>query len=92
MILILNSSHLFPGLIVGAFLRYTGTPQQLQHLDVTPLNTSVYNASLPPDALWLQYHTNNNQNKTYAYIFRGEIVPSKNYEIDLKVSKAIHVI
>ncbi|XP_018918233.1 sodium/hydrogen exchanger 6 isoform X2 [Bemisia tabaci] len=74
------------GLIVGAFLRYTGTPQQLQHLDVTPLNTSVYNASLPPDALWLQYHTNNNQNKTYAYIFRGEIVPSKNYEIDLKAT------
>jgi sodium/hydrogen exchanger-like protein 6/7 len=55
---------------------------------VVPESSSTYNQSLPPDSLWLKFPKPGitPANKTYSYIFRGEIVDVEDNEIDLKVS------
>lgn len=49
-----NNITIFKGLIVGAIIRYTGSPNERTHITVDPQENTVFNASLPPDALWLQ--------------------------------------
>uniref|UniRef100_U5EH20 Sodium/hydrogen exchanger n=1 Tax=Corethrella appendiculata TaxID=1370023 RepID=U5EH20_9DIPT len=83
------------GLIVGAIIRYAGTTTPVVHLSVDPVESSKYNQSLPPDSLWLTFpgklqpNLNTSQpapNKTYSYIFRGEIAKIEENEIDLKAT------
>lgn len=51
----MSCSHLFlEGLIVGAIIRYTGSSNERTHISVDPQANTVFNASLPPDSLWLQ--------------------------------------
>lgn len=58
-------------------------------MGVHPDKADHYNLSLPPDSLWLRFSTKGASgpvaNKTYSYIFRGEIVDLEENEIDLKV-------
>lgn len=81
------------GLIVGAIIRYAGTTTPLIHLSVEPEGESKFNQSLPPDTLWLKFpvhHGVENKdpltNKTYAYVFRGQVVDLEENEIDLKAT------
>lgn len=83
------SFYIFLGLIVGAFIRYTGSTTEVSHMSVQPEKTDKYNQSLPPDKLWLQFSNKgapSMRNKTYAYVFRSEIVDLEGNEIDFKVS------
>ncbi|KAL5281841.1 Nhe3 family protein [Megaselia abdita] len=79
------------GLIVGAIIRYTGSANERTHISVDPQDNTVFNASLPPDALWLQFpgklsnaSIDDVSNKTYAYTFRGPVLKEK--EIDFKAT------
>uniref|UniRef100_A0A1B6KK60 Sodium/hydrogen exchanger n=1 Tax=Graphocephala atropunctata TaxID=36148 RepID=A0A1B6KK60_9HEMI len=78
------------GLIVGAFIRYIGSSTPVLHMGVQPDRTDTYNLSLPPDSLWLRFSNKGASgpvvNKTYAYVFRGEIVDLQDNEIDLKAT------
>lgn len=78
------------GLIVGAFIRYVGSSTPVRHVNVSPERPNQYNLSLPPDRLWLKFATKTATgpvaNKTYFYVFGGEIVNLEENEIDLKVS------
>lgn len=47
---------------------------------------SIYNSTIPPDTLSLHFATNNKNNKTYQYTFRGEIVGIQDNEIDIKAT------
>lgn len=74
---------------MGAFIRYIGSSTPVLHMGVHPDKADHYNLSLPPDSLWLRFSTKGASgpvaNKTYSYIFRGEIVDLEENEIDLKV-------
>ncbi|GAB6027994.1 solute carrier 9, sub A, variant 3 [Chamberlinius hualienensis] len=78
------------GLIVGAIIRYAGEESSVSHLRVVPANSILLNSTLPPDTLWLEMlpppFERGNQNKTYAYIFRGEIVDAQSKMIDQKAT------
>lgn len=76
------------GLIVGALIRYTGSTTKVFHMSVQPEKNDRYNLSLPPDILWLQYSGASPliRNKTYAYVFRSEIVDLEGNEIDFKAT------
>ncbi|XP_075225926.1 na[+]/H[+] hydrogen exchanger 3 isoform X2 [Lycorma delicatula] len=78
------------GLIVGAMIRYTGSTTKVLHMSVQPESDDHYNLSLPPDTLWLRYSNKGAspliRNKTYAYIFRSEIVNLEGNEIDFKAT------
>lgn len=82
--------HIFLGLIIGAIIRYGFTTSStILHMPVVPDNSSKYNQSVPPDTLWLRFPEDKGggniiKNKTFAYLFRGEIYKQDN-EIDLKV-------
>lgn len=75
------------GLIVGAIIRYAGGDSSVSHLSVVAAPGTTYNNSVPPDALWFSMRAPSNpaQNKTYAFVFRGEVVDAENNEIDQKV-------
>ncbi|XP_017770600.1 PREDICTED: sodium/hydrogen exchanger 7 [Nicrophorus vespilloides] len=74
------------GLIVGAIIRYAGSSDPVLRMSVVS-NDAKYNSSLPPDALSLhfpfKYHS---KNKTYEYMFRGEIRDVRDNEIDFKAT------
>ncbi|XP_017465094.1 PREDICTED: sodium/hydrogen exchanger 6 isoform X3 [Rhagoletis zephyria] len=83
------------GLIVGAVIRYAGTSTPLVHLEVEPTGDPKFNQTLPPDTLWMKFpgkltpNTTDNepiQNKTYAYVFRGQVYAVDENEIDLKAT------
>lgn len=82
--------YIFLGLIIGAIIRYGFTTSStILHMPVVPDNSSKYNQSVPPDTLWLRFPEDKGggniiKNKTFAYLFRGEIYKQDN-EIDLKV-------
>ncbi|XP_006562120.1 sodium/hydrogen exchanger 7 isoform X9 [Apis mellifera] len=79
------------GLIIGAIIRYGFTTSStILHMPVVPDNSSKYNQSVPPDTLWLRFPEDKGggniiKNKTFAYLFRGEIYKQDN-EIDLKAT------
>ena len=80
------SLFVYTGLIVGAFIRYTGSTISVVHMSVSQDKSDKYNMSLPPDSLWLRFPNKAGvTNKTYSYIFRGEIVDMEGNEIDYKV-------
>ncbi|GBP62341.1 hypothetical protein EVAR_42085_1 [Eumeta japonica] len=81
------------GLIVGAIIRYGGNTNQVTHIDAHPDVPTGYNLSVPPDIIRFLFPGKLNvssdveiPNKTYAYIFRGEIVNLEQNEIDLKAT------
>ncbi|XP_058802563.1 sodium/hydrogen exchanger 6 isoform X3 [Phymastichus coffea] len=63
------------GLVVGAIIRNGfSSSNTIQRLPVVP--AAVYTESIPPDLLLFQLHENTTsgiKNKTFAYLFRGEI-------------------
>ncbi|XP_065165302.1 sodium/hydrogen exchanger 6 isoform X2 [Atheta coriaria] len=69
------------GLIVGAIIRYTGSSDPVLRMSVIP-SDDKYNSSLPPDALTLHYV----KNKSYEYLFRGEIHNARDNAIDMKAT------
>ena len=79
------------GLIVGAIIKYAYSSSSAQFLDVVPENsTATHNLSVPPDTLWLHLALNGSttasmQNKTYAYLFKGEVLENKPKQIEQKV-------
>ncbi|XP_017111334.1 sodium/hydrogen exchanger 6 isoform X2 [Drosophila elegans] len=81
------------GLIVGAIIRYAGTSTTLVHMQVEPQGVPTYSDKLPPDTLWFKYPVNQTNgtklpegNKTYAYVFRGQVHDVDENEIDLKAT------
>ncbi|XP_054745180.1 sodium/hydrogen exchanger 6 isoform X2 [Anastrepha obliqua] len=83
------------GLIVGAVIRYAGTSTPLVHLEVDPAGDPKFNQTLPPDTLWMKFpgklapNTTDKEpisNKTYAYVFRGQVYDVDENEIDLKAT------
>ncbi|KAK7083214.1 putative monovalent cation proton antiporter 1 (CPA1) transporter [Halocaridina rubra] len=75
------------GLIVGAILRYSGDRTSVSHMVVVPKGDPTFSNPVPPDSLWLKYfHPNATQNRTYAYMFRGEIPESLENEIVQKAT------
>ncbi|KAH8238836.1 hypothetical protein KR038_004227, partial [Drosophila bunnanda] len=81
------------GLIVGAIIRYAGTANTLVHMQVEPQGTPTYSDKLPPDTLWFKYPVNQTNGtklqediKTYAYVFRGQVHDVDENEIDLKAT------
>lgn len=75
----------FAGLIVGAIIRYGGSSNHVLNMNVLPKDDD-YNSTIPPDTLSLHFSTNLKSNKSYQYIFRGEIVDFQNTEIDIKAT------
>ena len=63
-------------------------------MQVDPQPYVHYNQSLPPDSLWLSFPgklsnqtiPNTLTNKTYSYMFRGEVAHIEENEIDLKAT------
>ncbi|XP_053960841.1 sodium/hydrogen exchanger 9 isoform X7 [Anastrepha ludens] len=83
------------GLIAGAVIRYAGTSTPLVHLEVDPAGDPKFNQTLPPDTLWMKFpgklapNTTDKEpipNKTYAYVFRGQVYDVDENEIDLKAT------
>ncbi|XP_037960713.1 sodium/hydrogen exchanger 6 isoform X3 [Teleopsis dalmanni] len=83
------------GLIVGAVIRYADTSTTLIHLVVDPQGDPKFNQTIPPDTLWLNFpgklaqNTTDKEpieNKTYAYVFRGQVHDVDENEIDLKAT------
>lgn len=83
-------SVIFPGLIVGALIRYTGSTSSSSHVTVVPEQNKYSNISKPPDSLWLKLiSVGSSSNKTYSYTFRG---PADNNEMDLKVCISLQIL
>ena len=78
---------------MGALIRYAWNPQDettnIQVKEIKEKNS--YNGSLPPDILWLEFHSPvaspGSPNKTYAYRFAGDAA-STNFQTQ-KVSLLI---
>ncbi|KAI1307604.1 Sodium/hydrogen exchanger 7 [Halotydeus destructor] len=75
------------GLAIGALIRYVGEAEtSFSHLDVTPNHHDADNGSVPlaldspPDSLWVPLLINDKRNKsankTFVYVFRGELARS----------------
>ena len=45
----------YPGLIVGAILRYSGDNTSLSHMRVVAAKAEGYKENVPPDTLWFKY-------------------------------------
>ncbi|CAG7838048.1 unnamed protein product [Allacma fusca] len=81
------------GLIVGAIIRYSYTSSEVSHLSVIPASGSGsqggLNLTVPPDSLWLLLKKGPAtlpKNKTYAYVFKGEISDSESKQIEQKAT------
>lgn len=80
---------------MGALIRYAWDPQdETTHIQVKEFKEkNSYNDSLPPDILWLEFHSPaappGSPNKTYAYRFIGDAA-STNYQTQ-KVSLLIFI-
>uniref|UniRef100_A0A646QDS8 Sodium/hydrogen exchanger n=1 Tax=Hemiscolopendra marginata TaxID=943146 RepID=A0A646QDS8_9MYRI len=79
------------GLIVGIIIRYASEASEIFHINVKPSAPHAHvNASVLPDTLWLQISSQpgarNVHNKTFVYVFRGEIVDVEGNEIDQKAT------
>ena len=81
------------GLIVGAIIRFTYTTSEVSHLAVVPQQGGNLNLSAPPDSLWLILQKEGPAalpiNKTYAYLFKGEVVNAESKQIEQKVRKSL---
>lgn len=69
------------GLIIGAIIKYVGESEtSFTHLNVVPQMSNRTSLDAPPDALWvpLEIHdkTAKMRNKTYVYVFRGQLADS----------------
>lgn len=69
------------GLIIGAIIKYVGESEtSFTHLNVVPVFSNRTSLDAPPDALWvpLEIHDKmaKNHNKTYVYVFRGQLADS----------------
>ncbi|XP_068916885.1 sodium/hydrogen exchanger 7 isoform X4 [Tenebrio molitor] len=76
------------GLIVGAIIRYSGSPSHVLNMQVFA-DDPKYNSSLPPDTVSLHFPVKGpyiKSNKTFQYTFRGEIADPVENEIDLKAT------
>lgn len=71
-------------MIVGAIIRYGGSSPHVLNMNVIQ-GDATYNSTIPPDTLSLHFSTNNKNNKTYQYTFRGAVDVQDN-EIDLKAT------
>ncbi|XP_023237027.1 sodium/hydrogen exchanger 7-like [Centruroides sculpturatus] len=80
------------GLLMGAIIRYAGEESEVTHLTV---NSPSENRSIPPDNIYLpmlvKMPTGNQDklkqiNKTYAYVFRGELTDVSSKKLDQKAT------
>ncbi|XP_067121940.1 sodium/hydrogen exchanger 6-like isoform X1 [Centruroides vittatus] len=80
------------GLLMGVIIRYAGEESEVTHLTV---NSPSENVSIPPDNIYLPMRVNmptGNQdklqqiNKTYAYVFRGELTDVSSKKLDQKAT------
>lgn len=72
-------------MIVGAIIRYAGSSAHVLNMNIIQ-GDPTYNSTVPPDTLSLHFSSNNKNNKTYQYLFRGEIVGMQDNEIDIKAT------
>ena len=78
---------------MGAIIKYGSQSSPVSFLNVVPQDKSaVINQSAPPDTLWLDIYQAGNvnvtpvaKNKTYAYVFKGEVLDVKSKDIEQKV-------
>lgn len=79
------------GLIVGAIIRYAGEDSEVTHVRVTS-SSSYNNSGIPPDSLFFPMEVNKprsktqKENKTYAYVFRGEVTDIESKKLDQKAT------
>ena len=70
------------GLIIGAIIKYVGEAEtSFTHLSVVPLASNRSTFDAPPDAVWVPLEMRDKvmakkQNKTYVYVFRGQLADS----------------
>jgi hypothetical protein len=83
---------------VGAIIKYTSQSTVLSHISVVPAPDQgrlILNDTLPPDALWLSFPKRGQgatlaTNRTYSYVFKGELQAGDNpetKEIEQKVRR-----
>lgn len=80
------------GLLMGAIIRYAGEESEVTHLTIVSLNDNI---SIPPDNIYLPMSVNmptrsedklQSINKTYAYVFRGEVTDVSSKKLDQKAT------
>ncbi|XP_076370262.1 sodium/hydrogen exchanger 6-like isoform X2 [Tachypleus tridentatus] len=84
------------GLVIGAIIRYSAEDTEISFVNVKPTFNNVTVMDLPPDSLFFTMKVRTgegdfkteteSENKTYAYVFRGEITDVESQNIDQKAT------
>ncbi|XP_022252192.1 sodium/hydrogen exchanger 9-like isoform X2 [Limulus polyphemus] len=82
------------GLVVGAIIRYGGEDTEVVFVAVKPISHNNTPVDIPPDNLFYTMEVKGNPvkgdldylNKTYAYVFRGEVTDVESKKLDQKAT------
>ncbi|XP_022245093.1 sodium/hydrogen exchanger 7-like [Limulus polyphemus] len=82
------------GLVIGAIIRYGAEDTEISFVNVKTTSNNVTVHDMPPDSLFfaMQVKTGEGrvktkyENKTYAYVFRGEVTDVESQKLDQKAT------